>query len=471
MPWGDFFTNAYNGAKQAAQSAATALGNGAQAVGSAAKAAGNYVANKAVSAGNYAVQQATAAKDYAVEKGTQAASYVADKAQQGYAAAKSGAQAVGTGVSNVGGFAGRATSESVSAAYKGVNKAFSGSQTPQQVAITPCPNTVEGKKARLEERQRLITAGKGSSDPAVQNAANRLQENNQSVEMARLSQDAYAQYADPPVNKPPLGWTAMSDHELEEKGLSPQLLKDSQAVVYQNPPDWPGGQKTVLAFRGTADAADGIVDYNQAFAIETTQYKAATRLGADVSDALGPDTLVTGHSLGGGKAAAAGMEGGLKGMMFNAAGVNPDTVPGKTAAPGQFQQYRSTSDPLTGTQNSAAIQTGVLGVVGLIGTPLSALAAGANAVGGAVGHPLLTGENAQFPGMGLKAIPRALKNIITLGNAMPPAQGTIHVVEPYTDAGKTVGTLNVMGQHSIGNLINGIEVQKSSDVATLGGTN
>ena len=293
MDWGDTLKQAYQAATTQAQAAATALGNGAQAVGQAAKTAGNYVSNQAVTAGNYVAQQAVAAKDYAVQKGTEAAQYVGDKAQQGYAAAKQTAQAVGTGVSNTAGFAGRAASETANAAYGGVAKSFSGTQSPQQTAVVLCPNSLEAKKQRLEERNRLIASGKGSSDPATQAAADRLQQNNQAVELARLSSDAYKQYDDPAVNDPPLGWTKMSDQDLQDKGLSPQLLKDSKAAIYQTPPDWPGGPQTVLAFRGTADKEDAIVDYNQAFALETTQYKAAAKLGPDVADALGPN--VSGH--------------------------------------------------------------------------------------------------------------------------------------------------------------------------------
>ena len=87
--------------------------------------------------------------------------------------------------------------------------------------------------------------------------------------------------------------------------------------------------------------------------------KAARELGQQLKDYL-PDAEVTGHSLGGGKAQAAGVVGGLKGSMFNAAGLHPKSVRLTPAElerhAGRFQQYRAEGadggDPLTGLQNS-----------------------------------------------------------------------------------------------------------------------
>ncbi len=79
----------------------------------------------------------------------------------------------------------------------------------------------------------------------------------------------------------------MTDAELSAKNISPDLLSDAKAVIYQTPPDWPGGQQTVLAFRGTADAADVVVDHDQALGLETSQYKAAVTLGQSVEKNLG----------------------------------------------------------------------------------------------------------------------------------------------------------------------------------------
>ena len=47
-------------------------------------------------------------------------------------------------------------------------------------------------------------------------------------------------------------------------------------------------------------------------------------------------------------------------MMFNSAGLHPDTVGAQMPSPDQFTQYRATGDPLTGVQNNAAVQTAIV---------------------------------------------------------------------------------------------------------------
>ena len=135
------------------------------------------------------------------------------------------------------------------------------------------------------------------------------------------------------------------------------------------PPDFPFDPKTVVAFRGTTgEAEDILTDHDQALGLKTRQYDAATDLGKQLKDQM-PGTEVTGHSLGGGKAQAAGVAGGLKGSMFNSAGLHPKTSgmsPAKLASQaGLFQQYRAEGegggDPLTGLQNSRALQDRLYG--------------------------------------------------------------------------------------------------------------
>ena len=208
---------------------------------------------------------------------------------------------------------------------------------------------------------------------------------------------------------------------------------------------------------------------DQALGGETIQYKAAAQLGTNVANKLGPDVLVTGHSLGGGKAQAAGVSGGLTGMMFNAAGLNPKTVGGDTGDPSDFLQFRTPGDPLTGIQNSAALQSGVGLLAGGLGSGIGTPVAAGNFIADKLGFPFLSPDTRQLVEGGTTALPRALRNLVSQGNLLPPAIGPVVTVPALDDAGKPVPMTSPGGQHSILSVINGIEREKSEDVATLQG--
>ncbi|WP_374438756.1 hypothetical protein [Inhella sp.] len=459
MGWGDSFKNAYaaasDSARQAAQQALASARGAAEAVAQQAQAAAQAAAQKA---------QALAAQGLAA-------------AQQGLAAAQQGAQALAQGAANVASFAARAAAETVGAAltapYKAARAVMSAVQTPAQTLAQACPNSVPAKIERLAQRNELIKSGQQSADAAQQAAAQRLAQNNPAVELARLSDNVYAQYPNNDFHYPdgsvpaPLGWSIVPPAELEAAGVDVKDLEAARAVLYRTPPDWPGGPQTVLAFRGTADLEDAIVDHDQAMALPTTQYKAAMKAGDAVAAGFGPDTQVTGHSLGGGKAQAAGVAGGLKGTMFNAAGLNPATVGDLQADPTAFSQYRSSADPLTGLQNSPALQAAVAVVGGALGAVAGGAAKAYDAAAKALGGSGLSPEMADYADKALKVLPRAAKNLVSNGDVMPPALGAIHEVTPLTPDGGSISSLNPMGQHSITNLVEGIEQQKAEDLATL----
>lgn len=80
-----------------------------------------------------------------------------------------------------------------------------------------------------------------------------------------------------------------------------------------------------LAFRGTepGDLRDWWANMTQGLGYRTSQYDQAIRLATDVQSQLGDARLVlTGHSLGGGMAAAASYATGLKATVFNPASVS-----------------------------------------------------------------------------------------------------------------------------------------------------
>ena len=491
MGWGETFTSAYQAASEVAKAAADKSM-------SSASAAVEAVARMSAAAARSAIEAATAAKSAtaagaaatrdAVVAGAAAARDAAvagataarDAAVAGAKAVQQGAAATARGAGNVASFGARAAGEVViaganvaasaaAAPYRAAKQLFSPTEAPERTMIEPCPGTWRAKKARLEKRRQLIDEGRRSPDPAERAAAERLAQNNESVELARLSADSYDMSPSPlPGHVPPPGWSAVPDAELEALGISPQALADSRAVVYRSAPDWPGGQKTVLAFRGTADLEDGIVDHDQAMALETKQYEAAMLVGRQVGKGLGPNVLVTGHSLGGGKAQAAGAVSGLGGTMFNSAGLNPSTVDGMMPAADQFKQVRTTGDPLTGVQNSAALQTVVAAAAG-VGMAGGAAVKAGDWVGKQMGLAGFGPEAMDYADKATKALPRGIRNLVADGNVLPPAIGPVQTVRALDDDGQPIALTNALGQHSMKNAINGIEEQKMQDLATLQG--
>ncbi len=475
MSWGDALGSAYNAAtdvaRQAGASMMSSAASAANAVSRAADAAAAATARTAQAAAQAATRAAVATRDAAVAAATATSRAVTSAAAATHDAAVRGARMAGNAASfggravvDAAGITGRAATGVATAPYRAARNLMAPASTPAQTLVEPCPDTWAGKKARLEKRQQMIRDGQRSPDPDVRAAADRFQQNNQAVELARLSKHTYPE--DPPVGPPP-GWSAMSADQLRSHHIDPQTMDQARAVMYETPDDWPGGKRTVLAFRGTFDLEDGIVDHDQAMAVDTKQYQAAVLLGNDVSERMGEGVLVTGHSLGGGKAQAAGAAGGLKGIMFNSAGLHPDTVNGKMPGADQFTQYRTPGDPLTGTQNSPAVQAAIIGIVGpLAGTFAGGVKAG-DAISKFFGGSGLSPDMADYADKAFKALPRSLRNVLQNGDVMPPAIGPIHEVDAVSEAGNVISRLNVMAQHSIKSAINGIEKEKTEDMAVL----
>jgi hypothetical protein len=401
--------------------------------------------------------------------------------------------AVAHGAANVGGFGARAIGDTALAAgragvhivdksieaspflgkaYIATKKISSPTKAPRATVVEPCPDTIEGKRKRLEKRQALIGLGSGPrGTPQQKAAAERLARNNHAVELARLSEDSYEVFRPERKQGIPVGWNKLSDAEVQAKGIDPSLLAKSKGVIYQTPADWPGGQQTVLAFRGTepSEEEDLKTNLNQAMGEETVQYKAAKDLGAIFSEKFGSSAQVTGHSLGGGKAQVAGASGKLRGIMFNAAGVHPNTVDGAVPDASRYTQFRAAGDPLTGIQNSAGLQAGV-GLAGAVAMPFGATATVGNFLAKRLGMPSLSPEMADAASKAATTFPSAMGNLFKQGNLLPPAIGEVIVAPSLDDEGKNVPATDLLGQHSVHNLVNGIEREKSEDVATLQAT-
>ena len=355
-------------------------------------------------------------------------------------------------------------------AYRAVNRYFHPAH-PVKVPCIKClgQSSAQERAARIRNRNALIHKAMAGHDPAAKAKAAQLKHDMVAVEMARLSENAYAQsYTHPPgpaTAPPPSPWKAMSPDDVKRAGIDPQLLRDSKATIYQLPADFPMQPKTVVAFRGTTGETEDIVtDHDQALGLYTPQYKAAETLGNQVGDVY-PDAQVTGHSLGGGKAQAAGIAGNLKGMMFNSAGLNPQTM-GATANgldkySGDFLQYRAEGgitsaggDPLTGIQNSPGTDDWARKQLGM--DPVTSYVPEGQ-------RDLATQLSDRLQHVTSQ---QAAKNYQFSGGKwyLPPAVGQVKGLTSKNADGSNTAAAN---QHSITNLVNGFEYRKFNNIEAL----
>lgn len=231
-------------------------------------------------------------------------------------------------------------------------------------SVAPCPLMEPkpiSKMERFSERKNIIDKGKKSNDPQVAEAANRLERQNIAVERAKLADHVYKSDKEP-APEAPEGWKQLDEKELKELGLEPKDLVDKKtglkAAIYKS--DFEAPPKTVIAFAGTEDMADVKVNVAQGVGRETKQYNQGMEITSHLANALGPENLeVTGHSLGGGVAAAGSTVTGVKATTFNAAGLSPQTAKRlnidketQKERAKNIDAYNSDNDPLTAIQDS-----------------------------------------------------------------------------------------------------------------------
>ncbi|EYF08096.1 type VI secretion system tip protein TssI/VgrG [Chondromyces apiculatus] len=275
------------------------------------------------------------------------------------------------------------------------------------------------KAARLAERNALIADARKRADALPPNsperkrlldAADRLERNNHSVEMARLSQDVYKD------SGAPEGWRRVPPEEMPP-GLRDQVWEDKDSGFYAALYESEDGKK-VIAFRGTNEAKDWKTNIPQGIGLETDQYNEAHHLGQAMRNTYGPNGFeITGHSLGGGLASQAVVTSGARGTTFNSAGLHPrtarrlgadfsqgadlidtygvagevltsvQTVPGARQALGKWHDLPAIGPGMGGTTGQGAMKGAGAGaaVGGLIGGPQGALIGGAiGGIGGGV---------------------------------------------------------------------------------------
>ncbi|MBO1358898.1 PAAR domain-containing protein [Acetobacter sacchari] len=157
-------------------------------------------------------------------------------------------------------------------------------------------------------------------------------------EKFRIQAQAAAAAYDPPESRtPPEGYRNASDADLAKLHLKSSMLENPvdpdthkktnfRAAVFIN-------EKTgdpLIAYKGTTFTSreDWGVDGKQALGRDTFYYRQAQRIGMNAADTTaGQNVTFTGHSLGGGMAAAAARATGRPAVTYNAAGLHARTVP------------------------------------------------------------------------------------------------------------------------------------------------
>ncbi|MCA8203725.1 type VI secretion system Vgr family protein [Burkholderia sp. AU33545] len=249
-------------------------------------------------------------------------------------------------------------------------------------------------------QQAVIAAGLASADPKVQAAARKLQATVKAQQLAKLAEAVYT-----PGTAPP-GWKNVSNdpEALKKFGMRPQDLKipgsNFGAQVYApDPAVFGDSMKPTLAFKGTQPTVkeDWSNNLSQGLGDNSPYYDRAVTLGKKIygsGNAGGLD--LTGHSLGGGLASAASQASGAGATTFNAAGLNPETLPlyGATPRASSITNYRVDGDILTGSQE------GGLGPISDVTSHLM---------------PKAVGEQITIPGTSVTTVQRHMMGQVTSG--------------------------------------------------------
>lgn len=208
------------------------------------------------------------------------------------------------------------------------------------------------------QQQAIIAAGLASADPKVRAAAKQLQATVKAQQMAKLADAVYK-----PGTAPP-GWKNITNdpEALKKYGLVPSDFNIPNSnfgsqVYAPDPAVFGDSMKPTVAFKGTEHLGPTSEDMEnniaQGSGSDSPYYARAVKIGKAIQGSGNAgDIDLTGHSLGGGMAAAAAEASGSPATTFNAAGLNSSTLPLYGASPQTtaITNYRVDGDILTGMQ-------------------------------------------------------------------------------------------------------------------------
>lgn len=186
--------------------------------------------------------------------------------------------------------------------------------------------------------------------------------------MARIMDDLYDETYGRPTGNAVDGFSRLSDDQLRKAGIDPSVLDDTKtgfkARIYGDDEG-----RIVLAYSGTDEGKDWLVNLGQGLGFETTHYNQAMALARQAKVAFGDDVVITGHSLGGGLAAAAAVATDTPAVTFNAAGVHDKTMSrigldpdaaAQEAENGLIRRYAVKNEILTDLQERTPIMRGLM---------------------------------------------------------------------------------------------------------------
>lgn len=229
--------------------------------------------------------------------------------------------------------------------------AYFPSQTPAKPAfhvLKPNEQAKLPKKDRVAYRKSLIAAGRdqaGTMPPGKEHDAllaqcSQFEADNKAVENARLSAAVYS-----PANAPGgagqvEGWDRVDPSTLKGQLNDPSRWSPKsgmKAALFRSQIDG----NYVIAYKGTDSTNDAMEDLRQAAGSPSDEYKDALALAktAKSDQDIGSSLSLTGHSLGGGQAATAGIVMSIPTETFNAAGVNQATLTPYNASLSTANQY------------------------------------------------------------------------------------------------------------------------------------
>ncbi len=491
MEFGTSFYQAYNDASESAKAAFDEIAGVVDDIGEQLVTTAEDAGEKLLEVASYTVDKTIDAANYAVDKTIDAANYAADKAIDAAEYARDTSIAAGRYVKQTAIQTADVVQQKVIQAKDSVED-YLGPQ-PAGRKIVFCPNRTKAERVKYRQNKidqsnaKLTNMPEGQAKEALAKATERFEFNNVAVERARLADSTYSIGQAPP----PEGWVRPSREEIEALGLNtqdfpqykpgfkPSKHKDGYfAELYKTDPSVYGEERYVLAFRGTQGAQDWETNAKQGFGQETEHYDNAMNLAIKSKKILGDRLEVTGHSLGGGIATAAGIVSGAKTYAYNPAGLHPVTLERK----GDFSRADAFNtvngkplvdnvvipgEILTAVQNPTLQRTTLAG--GVAASTAFSPYAGVLVTSGATSTRAFKEEGVISYGMAGKR-----HDVPLLGNAAEVATATAKGQSIQGMTPSKAGSLNAavnplkkVDMHAMHSVIAGIEQQKTDDLGQI----